>query len=571
MKAPALPTPEIVDVKRLDHLPLVGALLRELAVKDTLDALIPAHDRHVVTVGECVEALVLTILTGEHALSRVADTLAGYDLAVIVQRPIDAAYFHDNRLGRALDALWTAGVDRVYGAVITQAIRQYALVLTQLHTDATSLKVYGAYTRDEHEEGPVVTYGYSRDHRPDLKQLLFGLTVTAEGVPVWGHITDGNQSDSTEHRFHITQLRQHLPELGEPLLVADSKFFAGDTIALAAAHRFRFVTLLPQTVGLRQELVDDPTLRELPLLWERPGRRKGEWEAYHGASVVRPYRWKTAADEVRELPLRWLVVESTQLAKAKATRRAAAQQTERGLLSALQAQWQRRTFACEADAHQAATLCLRELRVNQHQLTYTVSADWVPAKRTIRGRPPKATPRPQRQIWRVSWHVHEATEAIRTRARRESRFVLVTNVLAPQDLSDPDLLRAYKGQPAAELSFKWAKNPAAIAPIFLETPTRIAALGCVYLLALLVYTLVERQVRKSLAARGDTLPDRPAPSQRPTARTVFQLMRNIAVVTLEWTGRSHRQVTTLNPHQLHVISLLGYEAAIYALPHRNSG
>jgi Domain of unknown function (DUF4277) len=159
MKAPAPLTPEIVDVKRLDHLPLVGALLRELAVKDTLDALIPAHDRHVVSVGECVEALVLTMLTGEHALSRVADTLAGYDLAVMVQRPMDTAHFHDNRLGRALDALWTAGVDRVYGAVISQAIRQYALGLTRLHTDATSLKVDGAYARDEPEEGPVVTYG----------------------------------------------------------------------------------------------------------------------------------------------------------------------------------------------------------------------------------------------------------------------------------------------------------------------------------------------------------------------------------------------------------------------------
>lgn len=96
---------------------------------------------------------------------------------------------------------------------------------------------------------------------------------------MWGHITDGNQSDSTEHRFHLTQRRQHLPALGEPRLVADRKFFAGDTIALAAAHRFRFVTLLPQTVGRRQELVDDPTRRELPLLWERPGRRKGEGEA----------------------------------------------------------------------------------------------------------------------------------------------------------------------------------------------------------------------------------------------------------------------------------------------------
>jgi transposase len=128
--------------------------------------------------------------------------------------------------------------------------------------------------------------------------------------------------------------------------------------------------------------------------------------------------------------------------------------------------------------------------------------------------------------------VQEATTAISRRAQRERRFVLASNVLDAQHLSDAELLRAYKWQPAAELSFKWAKNPAAIAPIFLDTPTRIAALGCVYLIALLVYTLVERQVRKSLAERGETLPDRPAPSQCPSARTVFQLMRNIAVVTL---------------------------------------
>jgi transposase len=570
MQSPATPNPAVVDVKRLDHLPLVGTMLRELTVKDTLDALIPPHERNAVTVGECVEALVLTILTGEHALSRVAETLSGYDMEVIFQRPMDAAHFHDNRLGRALDALWATGLDRIYGAVISRAIQQYALELARLHTDTTSLKVYGAYEPDEEAEGPLVTFGYSRDHRPDLKQLLFGLTVTAEGIPVWGHVTDGNRSDSTEHRFQITQLRQHLPDLGEPLLVADSKFCAGETMALATEHRFRFVTLVPQTVSLRQALVDAPELGELPLLWERPGRRTGECEAYHGTSTVRPYFWKTVAGELQEMPLRFLVVESTQLAKVKAPRLTAAQQAEQGRLTTLRQQWQRRTFACEADARQAATLCWRELALHSHQLTYTVDAEWVPAKRTTRGRPPKDAPRPQRQVWRVSWQVQEATAAILAQAQRERRFVLATNVLDTQHLSDADLLRAYKGQPAVELSFKWAKNPAAIAPIFLETPTRMAALGCVYRMALLVYTLVERQVRKSLTERRETLPGRPAPSQSPTARTVFQLMRNIAVVTLVWSGRSHRQVTTLGPPQLQVISLLGYERSIYSFPHENS-
>jgi Domain of unknown function (DUF4277) len=85
MPPPTPPTPEVVDVKRLDHLPLVGAMLRELDVKERLDALIPPHARNEVTVGECVEALVLVILTGEHALSRVAETLAGCDMAVIFQ------------------------------------------------------------------------------------------------------------------------------------------------------------------------------------------------------------------------------------------------------------------------------------------------------------------------------------------------------------------------------------------------------------------------------------------------------------------------------------------------------
>jgi transposase len=254
-------------------------MLRELMVKDTRDALILPHERNELTVGECVEALVLTILTGEPALSRVADTLAGDELAVSFQRPLEAAHCHDHRVGRALDARWTAGLDRLYGAVISQAIQRYALELTRLHTDATSLKVDGAYERDAEAEGPLVTSGDSRDHRPDRKQLLFGLTVTADGVPVWGHVTDGNCSDRTEHRCQITQLRQHLPDLGEPLLVADGLCFAGETVALAAEYRVRFVTLLPQTVGLRQELVEAPALETLPLLWAQPGRRRGEREA----------------------------------------------------------------------------------------------------------------------------------------------------------------------------------------------------------------------------------------------------------------------------------------------------
>ena len=470
---------------------------------------------------------------------------------------MDAAHVQDHRLGRALAALWTAGLDRLYGVVRSRAIVRDALDLGRRHTDATSLKRDGASERHDDEAGPLVTCGDRRDHRPDLTPRLWGRTVTADGVPVWGHSTDGHQRDRTAQRFPRTPRRQHLPALGAPLVVADRQVVAGETRALAAAPRCRWVTLVPQPVGLRQAWVAAPELRALPLRWERPGRRQGETDHDRGASRVRPYRGQTASGAVQALPRRLLVVEAPPLAQARAPRRAAAQPTERRMLAERPQHGQRRTVAGEPEAPQAAMVCRRGLRLPSHPLTATVSAAWVSAQRTTRGRPPKEAPRPQGQVWRVTWPGQEATEAMSLWAQREGRLVRATTVLEVQPLSDAERRRAYTGQPAAELRCKGATKPAALAPICLEPPTRMAALGCLDLIALRVYTLVERQVRNSLAARRETLPDRPMPRQRPTARTVCHLRRHIAVVTLAWAGRHLRQVTTLHAPQLHVIDLLG--------------
>jgi hypothetical protein len=123
MQRPVALAPQGLAGTRVDHLPRGGALLRELAGQDTLAALIPPQARPAVTVGACLAALVLTILTGEPALSRVAHTWAGSQLAVLCQRPRAAVPCHDKRVGRALEALWTTGLARLDGAVITQAIR----------------------------------------------------------------------------------------------------------------------------------------------------------------------------------------------------------------------------------------------------------------------------------------------------------------------------------------------------------------------------------------------------------------------------------------------------------------
>src|SRR5262249_347383 len=269
------PTPGVVDVTRLAPLPRVGAMRRELAVKDTRDALIPPHERHAVTVGECLEALDLPLLTGEHARSRVAQTVAGADLAGIVPRPMEAAPGPDTRVGRARAALWTMGLEGVYGAVIRQAIRRYALELRRRHPDTTSLTVDGADARGAAAEGPGGPCGSRREHRPDLTPRLVGRTGTAEGVPVGGHVTAGHGSARPAPRCHRPQRRQPLPDVGEPLLGAASQVFAGEAVALAAEPRCRFGTGGPQTVGRRPEVGESPAWGAWPWRWARAGRRTG--------------------------------------------------------------------------------------------------------------------------------------------------------------------------------------------------------------------------------------------------------------------------------------------------------
>ncbi len=245
-----------VNCKRLDHLPLVAACMRYLEIAKTIDEIVPPHPLNHVTTGECIEALVLSILTGEHALYNVSDILSKYDTTIIFQKEVNPNWFHDNRLGNALDSLNNVGLNNMYSAIISKAIIKYSIDMSRLHFDTTSISLYGKYETDE--ENPLVTYGHSKLHRPDLKQVLFGLTATHDGnVPITGRITTGNTSDSTENRFNITSLINIIPDLSKTMLAADSKFFAGPTLELAYQNHLPFVTLVPNTVGLRDELVRD--------------------------------------------------------------------------------------------------------------------------------------------------------------------------------------------------------------------------------------------------------------------------------------------------------------------------
>ncbi|GAB61836.1 MAG: DUF4277 domain-containing protein [Candidatus Jettenia sp.] len=109
---------EILTTKRLDHLPLVSACMRYLEIDQIIDELVPSHKLNCVSAGECLQAMVLSILTGQHALYKVSEVLGDYDTEIIFQKPIKPESFHDNRLRAALDQMGEAGLGMLYSKLM---------------------------------------------------------------------------------------------------------------------------------------------------------------------------------------------------------------------------------------------------------------------------------------------------------------------------------------------------------------------------------------------------------------------------------------------------------------------
>jgi len=551
---------EILDVKHLDHLPLVAACMRHLEIARTIDELVPSHPLNHVSTGECVEALVLAILTGEHALYNVSGVLSQYDTSIIFQKEVDPSWFHDNRLGNSLDALNAAGLDNLYSAIISKAIIKHSLELSHLHFDTTSLSLYGEYITDN--ENPLVTFGYSKEHRPDLKQVLFGMTVTQDGgVPITGRISAGNTL-STENRFNITSLRNVIPDLSNSILAADSKFFAGPALDIAYQNNLSFVTLVPKTVGLRDELVNEDG--DFKLLLTKEGR-KTTIEEYRGYSVIRPYVYRNENGEKVERTMRFLVVESTSLQEKKGKKIDAGILAEKEELTKTASALSKKVFSCEKDAQMEVSQIKDKKKLLYHTLNFGVKKIDVPVKRG-RGRPRNGEIRPTEEKWTIELDFYLDKEKVEMRRKNQSRYVLATDILDKEKLPDDEFLKIYKGQASVESNFKWTKNPAAVAPIFLENEDRILALGFVYLVALMVYTLMERLIRNKLKEEGEVINGNKGMTDNPTGQVLFKNLRGISVAIFAIGDKMFKKTTQLTDIQRLIVSLFGFDMQIYHQP-----
>jgi transposase len=563
----------IQQINPVAHLPLVLGVVRKLNVAALIDTFCPPHPAHVLSCGRGVEALLLAILDGHHALYKVGARLEARGMLPLLQPGLTRASLHDYRLGQILDALFAANLNGVFGAIALKALEVYAISTPWLHQDTTTITLYGAYEEEPPPSaGPVPprpAYGHSKDGRDDLKQVLLSLGVNSDGLPLRMGLRDGNTSDSTETPVAIEECLA-LGLDGVRGIVADSKAYCKRTLGLCLEQRVGLITLVPRTCAVRQELeVWGQQHGPLPLLLEKPGRTRQEPpRRWHGHSVVRQVEVEYADGRRTLEGIRFLVVHSSQLAQQVAVAYSAAQAKEAERIAEHIQRVEARWFACAADAEAAITDYEgrgqgrrgRKPRLwRYHALHYRVVAVNSLAKRTRRGRPPQGEV-PQVEV-RYRLLVH--TEAVVPSEEAQGWTVLATTV-QPEGGTDTEMLQAYQEQHiTVEPGFRWIKNPAAISPVWLERPERIAALAMLTVVGLLVYAVIQRQVRLYLRDHDRHIPGNKGLTATPTAAVVFALFTPVMLVYCIEDKTPSRQVHGIQDYHLIVCDAVGIDQAWY--------
>jgi transposase len=186
--------PPEIAVYPVQHLPIIKAYADQLGLVSLINHYVPTEME--VDAGTVVLALVLDTLSGRSPLYRLEEFFAQQDTALLLGKTVPPQALNDDTAGRVLDRLYDFGTMRLFTACAVRAATRFGLERRYVHFDTTSRSVWGDYQFAETQDLPFqVTYGYSKDKRPDLKQFVLSTLCVDRAVPIWGKSEDGNASD----------------------------------------------------------------------------------------------------------------------------------------------------------------------------------------------------------------------------------------------------------------------------------------------------------------------------------------------------------------------------------------
>ena len=550
---------------RVGLLPILNRIIERLRLEEFFRAYLPPQDRRC-RIDPALGLMVLlkNLLLSREPLYGVGEWAAKHVPGLLGLSEPQINSLNDDRVGRCLDRLFQNDYSSLALTVATHAITEFGVELDQLHNDSTTITLHGDYLDATDEEKRkqqtrlAITWGHNKDHRPDLKQLLFILTVSKDGgIPIYFQAKSGNTADDQTH-CATWDLLCILAGRRDFLYVADCKLASAENMAYVHQRGGRFLTLIPRTRS------EDKSFRELlsrgQVRW-RPIDDKRDKDG----KIIDQYRVsETPAVSAEGYRLVWYY--STRKAESDAAARA--RQVDRALreLAELQAKLgsPRSRYQDRAQVVMAVEAILESRGAGG--LIATTIEERVEEKyhQEGRGRPSEKTRYTKKVITRFDVKCAIDHVALAGAHLGDGVFPLITNDLT---LSEQELLLAYKGQPVIEKRFAQLKTDFSVAPVYLKEVSRIQALLCLYFFVLLVESLLERELRQAMVrAKVESLrlyPEGRA-CRNPTVRRLIEVFEDIQRHRLTVGSEPAVLFTTkLSPLQRTVLRLLEIPPSAY--------
>jgi len=537
--------------------PIIEHFIEMLRIREIIGTYVRTDKRMSLDDDKVLAILIHNILTTPNALYEMEDWLKPLDAEKLGLRPEEAKLIQDDRVGRALARFYDSRHKDVFFRLALRAIKIFDLDCSRIHHDTTTVTFCGKYGGWSATE--LLAHGHNKDHRPDLKQLVLGLNVTADGaVPISHQIYAGNQTDDRLHPANHKAL-QKLLQRTDFIYVADCKLATEENLQKLSAWHGRFVTVMPRTWKEDERFRE--SVRQGKIRWRHILSRKN-----HRRPESKRDRYYLAEGNYttsQGYRLHW--IRSTQKAEQDAESRA--QRIERAFEKLRDLQTKINTYYLkQRDQIAQRIVGILETYRCETLIHYEIHATReYKRKYQGKGRPSKDSPSniTWKQVYSISFGVDQ--DAVSEDEQTDGVFPLLTN-LDREAYPAKKVLEIYKFQPFIEKRHSQLKTYQEIAPVYLKKAERVVAFLHIHVMALMVAALIERKLRLAMKKQKiDSLPIYPEKRacKAPTIFDIVRLFRNVERYEVETSHETIIFPAELTPQQKEVLTLLDVPTALY--------
>ena len=550
---------EGIESYSVKHLPIVKAYADRLGLVELVNHLVPSEMD--LPPGDYFLGMVLDTLSGRNPLYRLEHFFEDQDTELLLGKEIDAKRFNDVNVGRFLDKVFDVGAAKIFKEISMRAVSTFGLDCRHVHFDTTSRSVYGDY--ETYGNDPFeITYGHSKDHRPDLKQFLISMLCVDRNVPVFGKIEDGNASDKSVNHDVLSEISKHMAAhglgTGAFIYIADSAAITKKNLK-AIGKDILFISRLPATFNECDRAIKEAVKKNT---WEDVGViAKTKQTAKRPAAHYKSY--ETEVTLYRET-YRAVVIHSSAHDRRRQKRIERKLLEDKKTLTGKCNEIKKLDYFCREDAKAAAN------KLSAEPCTYYRINTQVEEKPIYgKGRPRKDGFQKIKEMrYVVSAYIAEDVVAVTTFREQAGCFVMITNVARETEEIGYDskaILEAYKDQYGIEQDFGFLKDPVIVNSVFLKKPERIEVLGLILLTSLLIWRLMERSMRQYVERTGKKLPGWDCkPTDRPTSFMMTTKFTGIMVIKI---GNERRLSKPLHSDQEAFLLALGINLSWFIKPH----